>query len=102
MVIGLNIFKKYFSEDTDKYVLIGGAACDTIFSNNDISFRATKDLDVVLIVEAITPDFGNRFWDFISDGGYKHQATASGKPQFFRFTDPVNTSFSTSPAKYLE
>ena len=26
MVTGLNIFRDYFADDTDKYVLIGGAA----------------------------------------------------------------------------
>lgn len=28
MVTGLNIFRYYFLDDTDKYVLIGGAACE--------------------------------------------------------------------------
>ena len=32
MVTGLNIFRDYFAEDTDKYVLIGGAACDIVFT----------------------------------------------------------------------
>ena len=27
--------------------------------------RATKDLDLVLVVEALTPDFGARLWDFL-------------------------------------
>ncbi len=93
MVIGLDKFKQYFADDTDKYVLIGGAACDALFTNKEAVFRATRDLDVVLIVEALTPDFGNRFWGFISEGGYKHKATSSGKPQFFRFTDPENALF---------
>jgi hypothetical protein len=29
MVTGLNIFRDYFADDTDKYVLIGGAACSS-------------------------------------------------------------------------
>ncbi len=32
MVKGLDIFYNYFSEFTDQYVLIGGAACDLFFS----------------------------------------------------------------------
>ena len=39
-------FRDYFADDTDKYVLIGGAACDIVFTSNDAIFRATKDLDV--------------------------------------------------------
>ena len=34
MVKGLDIFEKYFAEFSDQYVLIGGAACDIIFSKN--------------------------------------------------------------------
>ena len=56
MVKGLDTFRRYFEGDTDKYVLIGGAACDINFTNNEVSFRATRDLDLVLIVEALTPD----------------------------------------------
>lgn len=93
MVTGLDRFKEFFADDTEKYVLIGGAACDTVFTNNAVAFRATKDLDVVLIVEALTPDFGTKFWDFIEEGGYKNMATKAGKPQFFRFTEPEDSSF---------
>ncbi len=93
MVAGLDKFKEYFENDTDKYVLIGGAACDTVFTSNDAVFRVTKDLDMVLIIEALTPEFGEKFWKFIDDGGYKNRNTASGKPQFFRFTEPSNSGF---------
>lgn len=93
MVAGLDIFKQYFEDDTDKYVLIGGAACDTVFTSNDAVFRVTKDLDMVLIVEALTPEFGEKLWKFVDVGGYKNRNTSSGKPQFFRFTEPNNPEF---------
>lgn len=35
MVTGLNIFRDYFADDTDKYVLIGGAACDIVFTSKE-------------------------------------------------------------------
>ena len=60
MVKGINRFKEYFRDFTDQYVLIGGAACDISFESNNVDFRATKDLDVVLIVEALTREFGQR------------------------------------------
>ena len=63
------------------------------FTNYEASFRATRDLDLVLIVEALTPDFGEKFWKFIEDGGYKNKATTTGKPQFFRFTEPANDDY---------
>jgi len=39
MVKGLDIFQKYFADFSDQYVLIGGAACDISFSENNIDFR---------------------------------------------------------------
>ena len=42
MVTGLNIFRDYFADDTDKYVLIGGAACDIVFTSNDVHLERLK------------------------------------------------------------
>ena len=51
-----------------------------------LAFRATKDLDIVLHVEALTPAFGEAFWKFVEDGGYEiRQASDTGKPIFYRF-----------------
>ena len=74
-------------------MLIGGAACDIVFESNDTVFRATRDLDMVLIVEALTPEFGEKFWDFIQDGKYRNKATNGEKPQFYRFDKPEDDSF---------
>jgi glutathionyl-hydroquinone reductase len=93
MVEGLNTFRHFFAGDEDKYVLIGGTACDVVFSDSNVTFRATRDLDMVLIVEALTPDFGEKIWRFIDNGGYKNKKTSSGKPQFFRFTEPVSPDY---------
>lgn len=61
MVKGIDTFRRYFAEYEEQYVLIGGAACDIAFECNDTAFRATRDLDMVLIVEALTPEFGEKF-----------------------------------------
>lgn len=90
---GIDIFKDYFKDFQNQYVLIGGAACDLVFENQDSTFRATKDLDIVLLVEALTPEFGRRFWEFIHDGGYEHRAKGSGEPQFYRFDRPTDARF---------
>ncbi len=94
MVKGIEIFQEYFKEYTDQYVLIGGAACSVSFAEQDISFgRTTKDLDIVLIVEAQTKEFGERFWKFIKDGKYRIRAKSSGKMQFYRFDKPADEDF---------
>ena len=92
-MIGLSVFKEYFKDYAQQYVLIGGAACDIIFEEQDTAFRATKDLDMVLIVEALTPEFGRRFWQFVRDGGYENRAKSTGAPQFYRFDKPKSSGF---------
>ena len=93
MVKGLDTFRKCFAEYENQYVLIGGAACDIVFEINETSFRATRDLDMVLIVEALTPEFGEKFWEFIQDGKYRNKATNGEKPQFYRFDKPEDDSY---------
>ena len=77
----------------NQYILIGGAACDILFANMDANFEATRDLDMVLLVEALTPEFGNRFWDYIKEGGYRNKASSNGNPQFYRFDKPEREEF---------
>lgn len=94
MVKGIEVFQEYFREYTDQYVLIGGAACSVSFEEQDINFgRTTKDLDIVLIVEAQTKEFGERFWQFIKNGRYRIRSKSNGEPQFYRFDKPEDTRF---------
>lgn len=93
MVKGLDTFRRYFEGYEDQYILIGGAACDIVFESNDTSFRATRDIDMVLIVEVLTPEFGEKFWGFIRDGKYRSKVTNGGKPQFYRFDKPEDDTF---------
>lgn len=92
-MIGIDVFKEYFKDYTDQYVLIGGAACNIIFEERNAAFRSTKDFDMVLIVEALSPEFGHRFWQFVRDGGYENKAKSNGSPQFYRFDKPKIPNF---------
>lgn len=93
MVRGIDAFRKHFKGLENQYVLIGGAACDILFAKNNSQFRATRDLDIVLIVEALTPEFGEKFWEFVEAGQYRNKATSVGKPQFYRFDKPENNGY---------
>lgn len=93
MVKGLDTFRKYFADYESQQVLIGGVACDILFESNEVNFRATRDLDMVLIVEALTPEFGERLWKFIVDGKYRNKATNGENPQFYRFDKPEDDTF---------
>lgn len=71
MVIGLDKFREAFANFKDNYVIIGGTACDIILSDTDMRPRATNDIDMILVVENITKEYGDAFWQFIKDGEYK-------------------------------
>lgn len=93
MVHGLDAFKEYFADHTDHYVFIGGTACALLMDELGASFRVTKDLDMVLIIEALDRSFGQAFWAFIEDGGYGHRGKSEGTHQFYRFSEPDSPSF---------
>ena len=93
MVKGLDTFKNYFKDYNDQYVLIGGTACDILFESRASYFRSTRDLDMVLIIEALTPNFVIKFHQFIKDGKYRNKMTYNNKSQFYRFDKPEDESF---------
>ena len=81
MVRGITNFKKRFQGYEEQYVIIGGTACDLIMENEELPFRATKDIDLVLIVEALTAEFGETFWEFIKEAEYDHCNKSTGEAQ---------------------
>ncbi len=93
MVYGIEKFKEYFGDYTGQYVFIGGTACSILLDEIGSTFRATKDLDMVLIIEAIDESFGATFWEFIEDGGYEHKQKSTGDEQFYRFSKPREVGF---------
>lgn len=58
-----------------------------------LEFRATKDLDIVLCLEALDAEFAKVFWDFIKLGRYKNTQKSTGKKLFYRFYDPEDDTF---------
>ena len=94
MAAGIEIFRDYFKDYNDQYVVIGGMACDLLLSDAGLDFnRITKDIDMVLIVEAMTEEFAEAFWKFIDNGGYKARQRSSGKHEFYRFIDPTEAGY---------
>lgn len=93
MVKGLDIFKKYFEQYPDNYVIIGGTACDIIIDEAGFVPRATKDIDIILVVEALSSEFVKQFWQFIKDGVYGDQEKSNDERQYYRFKKPKNLDF---------
>lgn len=94
MVRGLDLFRESFAAHAHQYVLIGGTAATLAMEDAGLAFRATKDLDVVLHIEAIDTAFGETFWRFVEAGKYEiRQASATGKPTFYRFQKPADARY---------
>lgn len=98
MVRGIENLKEYFAGYEDSYVIIGGTACDIHETQFSQVPRATKDIDIVLIVEALSDEFVQRFWQLILDGGYGERNLGvkndeEMKHEYYRFKNPSDKLF---------
>ncbi len=93
MVRGLDTFKKYFEQFTDNYVIIGGTACDIIIDQAGFTPRVTRDIDIILVAEALNVDFVKQFWQFIQDGNYEKKEKSEDERKYYRFIKPANQEF---------
>jgi len=93
MIRGLDLFREHFADYRKEFVLIGGVACHEWLSTQGLEFRATKDMDMVLIVEALDSAFVKRFWEFIGAGKYQVRQRAEDGRQLYRFAKPENKDF---------
>ena len=84
----INSFIEKFKDYADCYTVIGGTACDILMTEAGTDFRATKDIDMILIMEARYKEFAHIFWEFIMEGGYRFGWKNSEKAHFYRFTEP--------------
>jgi hypothetical protein len=93
MVAGVKRFRDHFAGHEGQYVLIGGAACELVMNDVGLDFRATKDLDIVLIVEALDPAFSETFWAFIEEGGYEIRQRSEGDRILYQFQKPSKEDY---------
>jgi len=93
MIIGFERFKEFFQDYDSHYVLIGGVATMQWLTDAGMQPRATKDFDIVLIVEALNDEFLKRFWQFIKNGRYENIQGDEGKRVYYRFKKPKATGF---------
>lgn len=92
MVNGLDIFAERFKDYSDNFIIVGGTACSLAMNDAGINFRATNDIDMIVIVEELSSDFGKTFWDFIKEGGYEFWKSDE-TTHFFRFLNPKDSSY---------
>jgi hypothetical protein len=88
MVVGLDTFSVHFKDFQESYIIIGGTACDIIIEDAGFVPRATDDIDIILIVEALSPEFVAKFWEFIKLGKYAVQQKNDDERNCYRFAIP--------------
>lgn len=87
-------FRSSFAGQEEFYTVIGGTACQIILESLGGSFRATHDLDIVVLVDAEGfQNFGETFWSFIRDGEYEASRGAGGEACFYRFQHPKKPGY---------
>jgi len=96
MVKGLDVFRERFRPFQGFMTLIGGAACDEWFTTNGLTFRATNDLDLVIMIDDVAPTFIAAIRAFVAEGGYEISERSEGVPILYRFSNPTREDF---PAK---
>lgn len=89
MVEGIDIFRERLASRSDSLILIGGAACDDWFSRQQLDFRATKDLDIVLVAEALDQGRVSDIRAFIEEGEYEIRESSDASPILYRFSKPA-------------
>lgn len=74
---------------TNKPLIIVFFIISSCAESEELPFRTTKDLDIALIVESITYEFGKAFWKYIKEAKYSHinKSTQNAPVLSFHITD---------------
>ena len=94
---GIRHFAEHFSAFSNQYVLIGGAACHVWYADEEPAFRATQDMDIVLVLEQLDDDFVHAFKQYLLANGYQQwerhliNQADSHKKVMYRFIKPANS-----------
>ena len=93
MVEGLDRFRDHFAGYQDNYTVIGGTAVFVAMDAAGLQARVTKDLDIVVCVETLDPEFARRLWEFVEAGGYEAREKSTGDTELYRFHKPKDPTF---------
>ena len=80
---GFDHFCNYLKGLEQHYVIIGGGAASILMEDEGLEFRATKDVDLVVLSRS--EELNKRILSYIKDGGYKTKEATEGSPRYYRF-----------------
>jgi len=83
---GFDHFCNYLKGFENQYVIIGGGAASILMDDQQLEFRATKDVDLVVLTRS--NELNTRILAYIKDGNYEEKGATDSKPKYYRFTKP--------------
>ncbi len=83
---------RYFQHCQEPYVFIGGTACSILFDCLGDTFRSTRDLDIVLIIELLDLTFSESLQRLLKDGAYERREKIEDKRNFIGSANQLNIS----------
>lgn len=95
-MLGIDKIRQYLGGYKGNYVIIGGTACNLNLEAANLTGRATKDIDMIVVCEAITDEYLHAFWRFIKAGGYSAwqvKTEDNTRKSFYRFVNPADPAF---------
>lgn len=85
---GFDHFCDYLKGLEKQFVIIGGGAASILMDDDGLEFRATKDVDLVVLSRS--NELNQRILSYVSLGKYKTKEATNGKPRYYRFQAPEN------------
>ncbi|MBN8538464.1 MAG: hypothetical protein J0M15_15535 [Deltaproteobacteria bacterium] len=83
---GFDHFCTYLIGLEKHYVIIGGGAAAILMEDEGLEFRATKDVDLVVLGRS--EDLNTRILSYVEEGEYKTKEATEGTPRYYRFREP--------------
>ncbi len=85
---GFDHFCSYLNGLEDQYVIIGGGAAAIMMDEQALDFRATRDVDLVVLSRS--EELNARILSYIKNGLYKTKESTEKLPRYYRFRSPEN------------
>ena len=84
---GFDHFGSYLKGLEAHYVVIGGGAASILMDDEGLEFRATKDVDLVVL--ARSKELNERILAYVKDGDYNTKESTEKLPRYYRFQKPT-------------
>lgn len=92
MVKGIDLFRERLGAFSDSYIVIGGTACDLAMEGRG-GFRATKDIDMIVVTENVDANFAKALHGFLREGQYECYVSRDKRPHYYRFRAPKGSPY---------